>query len=254
MDAEREIDALYDLPLAEFTAARNEVAKRLAREGERDAAERVRALRKPSVPAWAVNQLARRARADVEALLAAGARLRDAQRSGFDAGARAAFAAAAEEQRAAIGRLLDAARSLESGERGALSGSALDRVGETLRAASVDEDAAELVRAGRLTEELDATGFGPLPEPGAAPRRRSAPRGAGREDRSAKQRQLRQALAAARDQVRDRRRAVADAERELDRLERAVADARRELEDERTRLASAVERLEAFERDARRAP
>src|SRR5215467_583167 len=47
-----EIDRLYQLPLDEFTAARNVLAKQAGGE-----AGRVRALGKPSVPAWIVNQL-----------------------------------------------------------------------------------------------------------------------------------------------------------------------------------------------------
>ena len=47
-DLERRIDALYEAPLEEFTALRNELAKELRRSGERDAAEEVGRLRKPT--------------------------------------------------------------------------------------------------------------------------------------------------------------------------------------------------------------
>src|SRR5688572_1400912 len=60
---------LYALPLEQFTAARNELADRLKAEGDADEATRVRGLKKPSTAAWTVNQLARTAREDVEALL-----------------------------------------------------------------------------------------------------------------------------------------------------------------------------------------
>jgi hypothetical protein len=46
------IDQLYQLPLEEFTSARNALAK----DAGADAA-RVRALTKPPIAAWAVNQL-----------------------------------------------------------------------------------------------------------------------------------------------------------------------------------------------------
>ena len=55
-----EIDQLFALPLDEFTAARNELARRLKQDGDAEAAEGVRGLAKPTVAAWAVNQLARR--------------------------------------------------------------------------------------------------------------------------------------------------------------------------------------------------
>ena len=47
-----EIDALYRLPLAEFVAARNALARRA---GDRAAA--VKGLARPATAAWAVNQL-----------------------------------------------------------------------------------------------------------------------------------------------------------------------------------------------------
>ncbi len=78
MESSEEND-LYGLPLADFTKARDELARRLRREGRRDDAEAVKALRKPTVAAWALNQLARRRPGDVERLLATGERLREAQ-------------------------------------------------------------------------------------------------------------------------------------------------------------------------------
>src|SRR3954452_25543843 len=74
-----EIDQLFALPLDEFTAARNELAKRLKQEGDAETAETVRAMTKPSVAAWAVNQLARREPEAVRSLLNLGSRLRSAQ-------------------------------------------------------------------------------------------------------------------------------------------------------------------------------
>src|SRR5688572_8410062 len=52
-----EMRRLYRLPLGEFTAVRNALAKQLQKKGEGDAANEVKALPKPSVSAWAVNQL-----------------------------------------------------------------------------------------------------------------------------------------------------------------------------------------------------
>ena len=64
---DREIDRLYALPLDEFTARRNELAKRLKKEGEGEAADEVASLVKPSVPAWTINQLARRQKKEAAA-------------------------------------------------------------------------------------------------------------------------------------------------------------------------------------------
>src|ERR687891_633946 len=60
VDVDAAIADLYGLPLDEFTPARNELAKRLRGEGDRETAERVKELAKPSVAAWTVNQIARR--------------------------------------------------------------------------------------------------------------------------------------------------------------------------------------------------
>src|SRR5688500_20219066 len=54
---EEEIDALFRLPLAEFTSERNTLAARLKKEKRINDAERVKLLGKPSISAWAVNQL-----------------------------------------------------------------------------------------------------------------------------------------------------------------------------------------------------
>jgi len=91
---DREIDRLFELSLDEFTAARNELAKRLAKEGEKERSEEVKALAKPSAPVWAINQLARREKAQVRALLDAGAKLRRAQERALGGGGSDALRAA----------------------------------------------------------------------------------------------------------------------------------------------------------------
>ncbi len=79
-----EVDRLYKLPLEEFTAARNELAKRL---GDTS----VKQLKKPTVPAWTVNQLARTREVDVRRLLRAGEQLEQAQKQAVEGGDQQAF-------------------------------------------------------------------------------------------------------------------------------------------------------------------
>ena len=50
-----ELDRLYELPPGEFTAARDEAAKRLRAEGRRELADEVKRLRKPTLPVWLAN-------------------------------------------------------------------------------------------------------------------------------------------------------------------------------------------------------
>src|SRR5919202_1156757 len=52
-------DDLYGLALDAFVPDRDALAKRLRADGDRAAADEVKALRKPSVAAWAVNQAVR---------------------------------------------------------------------------------------------------------------------------------------------------------------------------------------------------
>src|SRR4029453_9075232 len=71
---------LYGLPLDEFTKTRDELAKDLRKGGKKEAADEVKALRKPSVSAWMINQLSRRHPQEMKALWKAGDDLRKAQR------------------------------------------------------------------------------------------------------------------------------------------------------------------------------
>ena len=142
MTTEEVIDRLYGLPLAEFTGARNEAAREIRKAGDREAAERVKALRKPTAAAGAVNRLVREHRDEVEQFLRAATALRDAQFSG-----KGDLAAATRQEHQALERLTR-------------SGGAAVR--QTLLAAAVDDDAAQQVLEARLERELEPRGFGTL--------------------------------------------------------------------------------------------
>ena len=83
MDLSADLDALFQLPLSEFTGARNALASRLQKAGRKEDADRVRRLSKPPVSAWVVNQLFWKERTWFDRLLASGARLRQAQAAGL---------------------------------------------------------------------------------------------------------------------------------------------------------------------------
>ena len=103
-------DDLYGLPLDEFTPARDALAKELRQAGRRDAADEVKALRKPSVSAWAVNQAARRRPQDVKALVKAGDELRKAQRQAVSGRAAGGLREATAAHRRLVEELTDTAR------------------------------------------------------------------------------------------------------------------------------------------------
>jgi hypothetical protein len=90
------VDALFELPPEDFVAARDRLAKEL---DDRDAAKEVKALRRPTVPAWAVNQTVRRHRDVLRELLDAGREVRSAQRRAVTGLAAPAFAGATAERR-----------------------------------------------------------------------------------------------------------------------------------------------------------
>ena len=224
-----ESDGLYGLPLDAFTEARNELARRLRGEGRKDEAAEVAALRKPSPSAWAVNQLARERRKDVDALLEAAATIRRGE-----AGGDAAL-------REALDRLLRAARAVLEAAGRKPSDTLLREIATTLRAtAGAAPD--ELV-AGRLTEAREASGFADAlaGAAGDPPRPRRATQAA-RERRPAVDRTrlaaARRAVADAEEELRVRRRAATAAERAAVQARGAVEDAERRLAEARAALAA----------------
>jgi len=152
VDAAAEL--LYGLPLDEFTIARNAAAKELRGLGLQAEADAVKALAKPTVAAWAVNQLTRRRHADLDEFLEAAVAARDAQLAG---GTEAREAV--KRQRNALEALVRAARDEFGGQA---SETVTTRIRQTLEAAVVDDAAAGEVRRGRLAKELEPAGFGTL--------------------------------------------------------------------------------------------
>ncbi|HEX2032348.1 MAG TPA: hypothetical protein VHL78_13305, partial [Actinomycetota bacterium] len=221
-----QLDSLFGLPPGEFVEARDRLAERVREEGDRAGAAAVKRLRRPTVAAWAVNQLRRRHRSELQELLSLGEELREA--------AAAAMAGQGAEDLRRItarrGRTVD--RLVERAEEALVEGghaasrATLDRVGETLLAATVDEDAAQAVRAGRLERELSPpSGFAPVAE--LAPQRvERAPWGRARRA-DERVRRAEEAAGTAEEEARAAEERAADAEREAARLEREVDRARR---------------------------
>lgn len=213
------VETLFGLPLDEFVPARDELAKRLRAGGDAAGARTVKALRRPSLVAWTVNQLARRRREDVTRLVESGAALRDLQGKGAGADAlREASRARRELVRALSG---EAALLLAEGGH-ASTPQTLARVAATLDAASAVAEHAEALRAGILVRETEPAGFGGLDAVEIAPRETAEP---ARDDQEARRKAAREAERAEREAERLRE-AAARAEREADDLERRAAQAR----------------------------
>ena len=172
-ELERAVDALYAADPDGFIAARKLLADELRRAGRRDEARQVAGLRRPKLAAWAVDQLALRAPERVDALLAAGERLRRAHEEVVGGGDRGVLQRAAAERRALIAALVDEALEVLARRGGASPEPHREEIEATLEAASSDAGVAALVRRGRLTDAVPRpAGFGglldlPLPSPPA---------------------------------------------------------------------------------------
>lgn len=179
-----DIDALYRLPLADFTAARNALAK----SGGAD----VRTLPKPTVPAWAVNQLYWRDRSAYEALVDAA----DGQRRTHEAvlsGGKGDLRGAGKAHDQAVERALKSTLAILAADGHPVTDATRQGVLTTLRALPSDEP------PGRLTRTLQPGGFemlagltvsgraavkpaarAPAPAPAPKPKARGKPGGAAR--------------------------------------------------------------------------
>ncbi len=224
---EAHLDELYSAPLDEFIPRRTALAKQLKAEGRADEAAEVGGARKPSLPVWTANQLARRNRPAVDELLSASEELRKA----LGKGDRDAFAAAQTRQSAALRRLRDAARSL----LGDPTDPMLERIVSTFRDASADEELAARLAAGRLTEEPEPGGFDALAGLSFAPSKARAPTAKG--DDGSRARRLAEAQTALRE--------AKTKQRELDRAAREAEKAAERARGEADEASAAVERAEA---------
>jgi chromosome segregation ATPase len=209
------LDALYELPLGGFTAARNALAKEL---GDPE----IRKLAKPSVPAWAVNQLVRREAKLVEELLEHGQALQKQTLKGSVE----ALRDSQRRERETVRELVRRAEKLLDRP----SAQTLERVAATLTAGAQSDEGRKKLRAGRLTEELEPTGFEALA--GMAPAKRSGPRDELADARRAKEQRGRQRRKLE-EELRKLERRASSAEQAAERLEEQAAQARKEAEQAR---------------------
>ena len=164
-DLDDEVDALFRLPLAEFTGARNTLAARLKKSGRGDEAALVKALAKPPISAWAVNQLFWNHRDAFEQLIASADRFHKAQASP-GGGKIADIRAALDARREALAELTDLATSLlrDAGPNPGQNPSSdtIHRITTTLEGISAYAQHADRRNSGppgRLTYDVDPPGF-----------------------------------------------------------------------------------------------
>jgi hypothetical protein len=248
MDLDEALDTLYAASPEEFVRTRTALAKQLKADGRTDDAAAIAAVRKPPLAAWALNQLSRRNRREVDLLLDAGHRLREAQAAVLRGAQRDVFERARSDQTKALARLLEEAEKLLE-DRGTASPPVLGQIRESLEAAAVSDDGRTLLARGRFTGPISRSGFELVGELAAgAPR---APRPA---QHAGRRRRAQQALREARARLRDAERAARKAWLAADKL-RSDADAASRTAEEagaaRDRVAAEVEELEAQLRGGR---
>jgi hypothetical protein len=241
------VAALYQAPHEAFVAERKRLAGELKAAGDKAGAARFAKLNRPPISAWAVNQLWWQARADVEKLLAAAARLKKGDQS------------AAGPRRDALAALrAHAATLLERGGHSA-NEATLRRVTTTLSALAAaggfDPDPAGALGADRDPPGFDMAGLGgalvggadasAVADPERKPRRDAESPPAGHGEALVREAPARAAVRepAARDAELERAQAARDAELER---ERAARDA--EFERERAARDAERERQEAAQR------
>jgi hypothetical protein len=233
-EVDQRVGELYGLPLEQFVAARNALAKE-----SKDPA--LRKLAKPSTTAWALNQLARTAPDEMDALLAAGRTVAETQAGAVRGRGSAPFRDAVQAERQALNPLLARARRLVRGE------GQVQQVAEALRAAAADAEVGERLRAARLAEAPEPGGFGGLDGLeglGAVASDESEDDSAGDEAE-----QEAEAHARAERQRPEREKAAGVAEREAARLDARAGEAEHQAVTLRARADEARQRAD----DARRA-
>jgi len=249
------IDALYARPLHEFTPARDALVASLRKSGAREQAARVKALGKPGVTAWAVNQLHHGARERLEAFFACVARLHEAQRAGSAEDFRTTRAA----RREALQALLKEAETRLKQAAHAVTPDALRRIERTLEALAA-AGWPEGTPPGRLTDDLKPPGFDAFAGVEVAAVRPASPEppasGGGQAAARARREALARAegeLALAQAGLREAKKAAARAAAGADQARKEQAQVQEELQRAAQRAREATERAERASFEARQA-
>jgi hypothetical protein len=146
-------DDLYRAPLGEFIAVRDALAARLKGAGDKAGAAEVKGARKPSVPAWAANQVVWQAPEEWERLRTA---VRGLRKAHVNAVSSEELRRAVREQREALHECEARASELLARHGHAASPAVVQKVGHTLLSLAHGTPG---VTPGRLDHELPPPGF-----------------------------------------------------------------------------------------------
>jgi hypothetical protein len=237
-------DELYRLRPGEFVAERDRRAKAARDAGERELANAVKSLHRPTVGAWLVNLLAQSEPQPIEDLLALGEQLREAQATLSGS----ALRQLSSQRHQVVSALVQQARRLAYDAGQPVGDDAAREAEATLGAALSDPQVAQAVRQGRLTKAVDYAGLGlglaDASAPSALPASKAQSTKKQKRDASTQQQeqdeQREREVQEARRRADKARAAAEQADAELARRESQLADARAS----REQAASAVADLE----------
>ncbi|HWM91086.1 MAG TPA: hypothetical protein VN493_09990 [Thermoanaerobaculia bacterium] len=255
-----EIQRLYGLPFGEFTAARNTLAKQLRKQGDKDDAEEVASLPKPTVSAWAVNHLFTTDSERMEELLASGENARKALRSILSGGDPGALREAIQEARDLANELRDRAVAAVAEETRRPGPAIVERIATNLQSLAFSPAAEPVLQRGWMDVDLPPPGFevlaglqlaglpkraakpAPHPEPRPEPAKKPA---AAKPDRKADER-----LKEEREETRLRERREREEVQARERREKEEARARERKEKDEARQRERLARAKAQKEEA----
>ena len=262
-DVEDVLDALFQGPRERFVTERNAAARRLAKTGRDLDAARVKALAKPSVCAWAVNQLWWLHRSAMRALLDAARHQAHALGSGAGP---AEQAAAGQARRRALDALLQLVTEVLAAGGHASSTGTMRKISNTLDALAAHGIHPEGPTPGRLTTDLAPPGFelmsalgsglvaaAPAPDPSGESSPEPSPDGARDEADDPGRAAAEAALVAAVEQREAARQRAGQAARSLDEATTLADDAILAAQRAAQVLDEARARVQAAQQDADRA-
>jgi hypothetical protein len=157
-DLDSRIDRLYGVPLDRFVPERNALAAELKRDGRADESAQVKGLARPSIPAWAVNQVYWHARDEFERLTAAGDQMRDLQRRALS-GREVDLRDATRERQHAVRAFVDRAVSLMKEGGATVTDATRQRISTLADAIAAYGSRPQEYPPGRLEQELEPPGF-----------------------------------------------------------------------------------------------
>jgi hypothetical protein len=230
-DLQSVVEELYGAPPADFMRLRTEAAKLARTSGDKELAEAIGKLRKPSRSAWVLNQLVRAQPEAVDQLLTLGEQLREAEKNLQGTDLRRLSLQRGEAVEALVHSALQVAGIT------APDADLRREIEETLTAALAEPTVADSLRTGALVKPAAWSGFGVAPpeDLAAVPPRPRQPGPAEEggapvptQDRGDRARSPK--VEAAEQRLAEAEAALAEAEQEVVAAEREVKRLRKELE------------------------